>query len=180
MILVVLLDLIFRGLLDFKSTSTHRLAWYRLDNTATLGPSLNQFSYAVWCNWASMCSANYNISKMSPAEFALVNISKFPFTIISWDCVGTDYGYPSSWRTTTSLHWRHNGHDVVSNHQHHHYLLNRVFRRRSKTGELFPQMANNAENVSIWWRHHVFMLNSQHHGYWRLWANVSTDTCICI
>ena len=31
-----------------------------------------------------------------------------------------------------SLHWRHNEHDGVSNHQTHGYLLNRLFRRRSK------------------------------------------------
>ena len=30
------------------------------------------------------------------------------------------------------LHWRHNGHDCVSNHQPHDCLLNRLFRRRSK------------------------------------------------
>ena len=71
-----------------------------------------------------------------------------------------------------SLHWRHNGHDSVSNHQSHDCLLNRLFRRRSKkisklrvtglcagnspeTGEFPAQMASNAENVSIWWRHHV-------------------------
>ena len=70
-----------------------------------------------------------------------------------------------------SLLWRHNGHDGVSNHQHHECLLNRPPRRRSKktpklrvtglcagnspeTGEFSAQMASNAENVSIWWRHH--------------------------
>ena len=70
-----------------------------------------------------------------------------------------------------SLQWRHNGHDRVSNHQPHDCLLNRIFRRRSKktsklrvtglwagnspgTGEFPAQMASNAENVSIWWRHH--------------------------
>ena len=69
-----------------------------------------------------------------------------------------------------SLHWRYNGHDSVSNHQPHDCLLNRLFRRRSKkisklrviglcagnspeTGEFPAQMASNAENVSIWWRH---------------------------
>ena len=31
-----------------------------------------------------------------------------------------------------SLHWRHNDHDSVSNHQPHDCLLNRLFRRRSK------------------------------------------------
>ena len=71
-----------------------------------------------------------------------------------------------------SLQWRHNGRDSVSNHQPHDWLLNRLFRRRSKkTSKLrvtglcagnspgtskFPaQMASNAKNVSIWWRHHV-------------------------
>ena len=71
----------------------------------------------------------------------------------------------------SSLQWRHNGRDGVSNHQPHHCLLNRSFRRRLKktsklsatglcvgnspmTGEFPAQMASNAENVSIWWRHH--------------------------
>ena len=31
-----------------------------------------------------------------------------------------------------SLHWRHNDHDCVSNHQPYGCLLNRLFRRRSK------------------------------------------------
>ena len=76
---------------------------------------------------------------------------------------------PTSWHF--ALRWRHNGRDSVSNHQHHECLLNRLFRRRSKetskrrvtglcagnspgTGEFPAQMASNAENVSIWWRHH--------------------------
>ena len=71
----------------------------------------------------------------------------------------------------TSLHWRHNGHDSVSNQHPHYCLLNCLFRRRSKkisklrvtglcvgnspgTGEFPAQMASKAENVSIWWRHH--------------------------
>ena len=74
-----------------------------------------------------------------------------------------------------SLHWRHNGHDGVSNHQPSNCLLNRLLRRRSKkksklrvtglcagnspvTGEFPAQRASNAENVSIWWRHHVWVL----------------------
>ena len=32
-----------------------------------------------------------------------------------------------------SLQWRHNEHDSVSNHQPHNCLLNRLFRRRSKS-----------------------------------------------
>ena len=74
--------------------------------------------------------------------------------------------------TSWSLQWRHNEPVCVSNHQPHDCLLNRLFRRRSKetskrrvtglcarnspgTGEFPAQRASNAENVSIWWRHHV-------------------------
>ena len=77
-----------------------------------------------------------------------------------------------SFRTKAPLQWRHNGRDGVSNHQPQHCLLNCLFRRKSKatsklrvtglcarnsplTGEFPAQMASNAENVSIWWRHHA-------------------------
>ena len=77
-----------------------------------------------------------------------------------------------SWTLWKSLQWRHNGRRGVSNNRHHHCLLNRLFRRRSKnikaprhwplcagnspvTGEFHAQMASDAENVSIWWRHHI-------------------------
>ena len=70
-----------------------------------------------------------------------------------------------------SLQWCHNWRDGVSYHQPHHCLFNRLFKRRSKklgvaglcvwnspaTGEFPAQMASNAENVSIWWRHHVWI-----------------------
>ena len=74
----------------------------------------------------------------------------------------------SSGNFTIALQWRHNVRDGVSNHQPNDCVLNRLFRRRSKklrvtglcagnspaTGEFPAQMASNAENVSIWWRHH--------------------------
>ena len=70
------------------------------------------------------------------------------------------------------LQWRYNGRDSVRNLQSHGCFLNRLFRRRStktsklrfaglcagnspRTGEFHAQMASNASNVSIWWRHHV-------------------------
>ena len=70
------------------------------------------------------------------------------------------------------LQWRHNGHDGVSYHQPHPCLFNLLLGRKSKktsklrvtglcvgnstgTGEFPAQMASNAENVSIWWRHHA-------------------------
>ena len=71
-----------------------------------------------------------------------------------------------------SLQWHHNGCDGVLSHQPYDCLLNRLSKRRSKktpklcvtglcagnspvTGKFPVQMASNAENVSIWWRHHV-------------------------
>ena len=74
--------------------------------------------------------------------------------------------------TQVPLQWHYNGHDGVSNHQHHDCLLNHLSKRRSKktsklcitglcegnspvTGEFPTQRASNTENVSIWWRHHA-------------------------
>ena len=110
-----------------------------------------------------------------------------------------------------SWQWRHNGRGGVSNHQPHDCLPNRLFRCRSnKTSKFrvtglcvdnslvtdnFPaQMASNAENVSIWWRHHVAVIGIvwwwqfcpcaydyctgmtspvQVEHLWRIWVNVS-------
>ena len=72
----------------------------------------------------------------------------------------------------SSLQWRHNERDGVSNHHPHDCLRKRLFGSRSKktpklrvtglcagnspvTGEFPAQRASYAENVSIWWRHHV-------------------------
>ena len=66
----------------------------------------------------------------------------------------------------------------ISNHQPYDCLLNRLSRRRSKktsklrvtglcagnssvTGEFLAQMTSNAENVSIWWRHHAEPMMAQ-------------------
>ena len=43
-----------------------------------------------------------------------------------------DQAVQSIYIQSVSLHWRHNDHDGVSNHQPHGCLLNRLFRRRSK------------------------------------------------
>ena len=93
----------------------------------------------------------------------VVSDSRHPWSVLLtvWSC----------WHAQ-SQQWRRNEPDGVSNHQPHDCLLNRLFRRRSKktsklrvtglcaenspvTGEFPAQRASNAENVSIWWRHHV-------------------------
>ena len=70
-----------------------------------------------------------------------------------------------------ALQWRDNGPGGVSNHKPHDCLLRRLFGRRWRktsklrvtslwagkspvTGDFVAQRASNAENVSIWWRHH--------------------------
>ena len=82
-------------------------------------------------------------------------------------------------RNSIALQWRHNGRDGFSNHQPHDCLLNRLFKAQISeilklrdtglcarsspgTGEFPAQMASNAVNVSIWWRHHVYMRDAQH------------------
>ena len=86
-------------------------------------------------------------------------------------------------RSSNPLRWRHNGGDSVSNHQPHECLLNRLIRCRSKktsklrvaglcvgnspgTGEFPAQMARNAENVSILWRHHAELQWFRVSGHW--------------
>ena len=80
----------------------------------------------------------------------------------------------SMWRQANddaALRWCHKERDGVSNHQPHDCLLDCLIRHRwqktSKlrviglsdgtspvTGEFPAQRASNADNVSIWWRHH--------------------------
>ena len=91
---------------------------------------------------------------------------------MSADAIAPGYARPSAGTVPAkALQWRYNGRGGVSNHQPHDCLLNRLFGRRSKktpkllvtglcegnspgTGEFPTQMTSNAENVSIWWRHH--------------------------
>ena len=61
--------------------------------------------------------------------------------------VKTQTGFPvKNALIDTPLQWRHKA--------LHHWPLCGEF---TGTGEFPPQMATNAENMSIWWRHHAFM-----------------------
>ena len=80
----------------------------------------------------------------------------------------------------TTLQWRHNEHNGVSNQQLYDSLLNSLFMRRSKktsklrvtglcegnspvTAEFSAQRASNGENVSFWWRlHEICMVRMKH------------------
>ena len=106
---------------------------------------------------------------------------RFSFPIIS---IYVPEWADHTWKICMTLTWRHNGRDGVSNQQPNDCLLNRLFRCRSKkisklrvtglcagnspvTGEFPAQMASNAENVSIWWRHHDIKWNEHWLFYYR-------------
>ena len=89
--------------------------------------------------------------------------------LMPWQEIGVK---PSVTTMLPTLQWRHTGRDSVSNHHPHDCFLNHLFRHRSKktsklrvtglcaenspeAGEFPAQMASNAENVFIWWRHNV-------------------------
>ena len=104
---------------------------------------------------------------------------------ITWSVdLPTHISYPWQCNAPKALQWRHNESDGVSNHQPHDCLLKRLFSRRSNktpklrvtglcegnspvTGELPTQRASNAENGSIWWRHHsTVIINGYGYGSW--------------
>ena len=112
------------------------------------------FCISISCADVSSCKINVCLLYTFPAPALYLNIEKR-----TW------------WMIIPTLRWRHNWRDSVSNHQPLDCLLNRLFGCRSKkasklrvtglcagnspvTGEFPAQMASNAKNISIWWRHH--------------------------
>ena len=133
-----------------------------------------QWVYFIFINSLILCPfwITFKAHEMSAPNYTC------PFPYCTWNSsihtsnivITVSVDSPSI-RVYHTLRWRHDGHDSVSNHQPHHCLLNRLFRRRSKktsklrvtglcagnspeTGEFPAQMASNAEKFSIWWRHH--------------------------
>ena len=128
--------------------------------------TINNTHY-LWWSWLAI---GFVIFYM-PCVFIVKFLGWLTFHIASWKFVVPNFT-TMQMILFISLLWRHNWHDNVSNHQPHDCLLNHLFRRRSKktsklratglcagyspgTGEFPTQKASNAENVSIWWRHHV-------------------------
>ena len=124
--------------------------------------------------------------------FGYIKLTKF--LLLIYDCIiaqanmlshyvkGTLWShYLYIWLFHMTIRWRHNECDGISNHQAHNCLLKCLFRCRSKetlklrvtglcagnspvTGEFPTQRGSNAENVSIWWRHHGFSIVTRHIG----------------
>ena len=135
---------------------------------------LNQIEYCViWI--AERCSragaSNYIPHMLlgvitCPCHWYLLLVQHSSYMLRWWQ-------WPRLFSGALSLQWRHNERDGVSNHRCLDCFLNRLFRRRSKepsklhvtglcagntpmTGEFPAQRTSNAENVSIWWRHHGY------------------------
>ena len=135
--------------------------------------------------WYVFCSRWYS-SIWLPCK-SMINLL-WTISKTFWKCISP---LPFKWQrlvwVTNTFRWRHNGLDGVSNHQPRDCLLNRLFRRRSKktpklrgtgfcagnspgTGEFPAQMASNAENVSIWWRHYDKWIRS-----WVRWVAMAIN-----
>ena len=113
-------------------------------------------SRPLWCHCNDLNVLHRNMYKMSGYIEKIIFFMKRYWVDITF---------------SSSLLWCHNGCDGVWNHQPHDCLLNCSFRPRSKKiskprvialcagnspviSEFPAQMASNAVNVSIWWRHH--------------------------
>ena len=137
-------------------------------------------NYATWAFMTSeitdnsivcstVCSDEHNGKHQSPALLVLSegNHRSVTLRLFPWRSVIMENWFLSN----LSLQWRHTERDGISNHQHREWLINSLFRRRSKktsklrvtglcvgnspvTGEFPAQRASSAEYVSIWWRHH--------------------------
>ena len=147
------------------------------------GTSERRDTSSKWLSIPLVCAIDHHISDGCEAYQSLYENSPPYFLIHSvcfmcyyhavngdkWVCHSCLDQYKVS---ASSLLWRHNGRDGVSNHQPHDCLLNRLFRRKSKktsklrgtglcednlpvTNEFPAQRASNEENVSILWCHHA-------------------------
>ena len=146
--------------------------------------------------WLLMFESHYSQAMCHGAWFLILicgEIAKSSNRWPIWDKCSKPwftYSYSSELLSQLpALQWRRYRHQGVSNRQCLGCLLNRLFRLRSKktsklrviglceenspvTGEFPARRASNAQNVSIWWRHHdkqplnhpphnVFMIQSQ-------------------
>ena len=91
--------------------------------------------------WQPYCFTCHNLS------LNLRFLSGPPTLFVSLLVTTPLFGMDSVEVVAIALRWRHNGHDSISNHQPHDCLLKRLFA---------DQMPSNAENGSIWWRHHAY------------------------
>ena len=151
---------------DMKSTSIYQLNYSFRSSHHRCKPGLMNTirNWYLTCTggtdhfiWAcsGMTAHRHCSSQKSRNQISLIHDQNTP-ALFGWD---------------VSLQWLHNGSYGVSNHQPHDCLLSCLFRQISKktsklrvtglckgkspvTGDFPAKTTSNAENVSIWWRHH--------------------------
>ena len=122
------------------------------------------------CTWPSTsCLEEYYLIGWSE-KYSHYNLW-FTEGRVLFSVMNCDVWYADICCIQSTLRWRHDERDGVSNHQPQDYLLNRLFRHTweitSKlrvtglcegnspvTGKFPTQRASNAKSASIWWRHH--------------------------
>ena len=104
-------------------------------------------------NKSAVKARTWLIDHITPESDAITNPLPFlPFTVQTM---------PHVYLVAATLRWRHNERDSVSNHQPCNCLLKAprhwpFWGNSPVTGEFPAQMASYVENISIWWRHHLW------------------------
>ena len=122
------------------------------------GPSINIYFRMVNCISAMYIVFLQSIYYFLSAYFSPQRISYPPRNIFPQSIVNTNKDYSC----LSSLQWRHNGRDSMSNNQPHDCLLNRVFRHRAqkkwKLCTTGPCEENYFSPASVTWVHIVLLL----------------------
>ena len=167
--------------------STYRGLIYQLVDTYGLNWCTDRRTEACFFNWLTHMSLMYGLIDIQKLKFSLPNTviqskliqysadKSWTYRIIF--LLSIIFSAFFSKLSEETLPWRHNERGSVSNHQPRDCSINCLFRRRSKkksklpitglcavnspvTAEFPAQMASNAENASIWWRHHEITFTS--------------------
>ena len=137
-------------------------------------------------NWHQTTRRKHNKARtmcIFPGRNYIVFISRYSVSVLDFCAKRLDWNLHVHWDfrralikalgpLANSFQWRRNERHGVSNDRHRDCLLNRLFRCTSKknsaslafvrgillTGGFCSQRARDAENVSIWWRHHGLAL----------------------
>ena len=142
------------------------------------------YNYSLWRFWSNRLQHSAILTGVEPNKLKILTKFDRVFTIDGKVCYFSTIDGRCVWLAIMIrwliyesdfahlLQWRHNERNGVSNHQRLDCLLNILFKRRTKktsklcvtglcsrnspvAGEFLSQRPSNAENASIWWRHHV-------------------------
>ena len=127
--------------LSLRWESLYLERWSLHWNTTQVSLKKNlQFSL-LFCHVSCLSGANIVYCEFRFQKFHFKQILRWLLhslsPIFSWYSIDGTFGsikcmWWKKMHAVVPLQWNHNGHDGISNHQPHHCLLNRLFRRRSQ------------------------------------------------